>query len=146
MKSMFTMSPFSGGQFAPAFAQPQYAQPVTHRWLGQAAPATPADSDILGLNSGIESLLNQLPPESMGAYRERWNNCKKQISDGGAVGLVTGGKCLYDLFTEMKKAVTGGKPPVATPLPPAQPTSFPIMPVAIAGIGTLMLIYGLTRL
>lgn len=152
MKSMFSMSPFQGPQFQPAFAR-SGPVPGSVQWLGQAAPATtppptttPSDADILGLNSSIESLLNQLPPETMGAYRERWNGCKKQISDGGLIGLGLGGQCLYKLFEDMKKAMTGVKP--ATPLPymaPA-PSSFPILPVAIAGIGGLMLIYGLTRL
>lgn len=152
MKSMFSMSPFQGPQFQPHFARGTPVPGSVH-WLGQAATTPPAttpapsgSSDILGLNSSIESLLNQLPPETMGPYRERWNGCKKQISDGGAVGLVTGGKCLYDLFEDLKKAMTGAKP--ATPLPyvPPAATSFPIMPVAIAGIGSIMLIYGLTRL
>lgn len=150
MKSLFTMSPFAGPQFAPAFAQRQPAAPVAlHPSLGQTPPATTTTSDtsdILGLNSSIEELLNQLPPETLGAYRERWNGCKKMISDGGAIGLVTGPKCLYDLFEDMKKAIRGGVKPV-TPLPlAAQPAAFPIVPVAIAGIGGLILIYGLTRL
>lgn len=137
MKSIFSMSPFGQTGFAPAFTAPR-----PQAWLGQG------DGDIAGLNSGIESLLKELPPQVLGSYQTKYADCRRMISDGGAVGLVTGGKCLYDLFQELKDVIkgTGPKPPITTPTLPPQAGGFPVVPLALAGVGGIILIYALSQL
>lgn len=137
MKSMFTMAPFGQTGFAPAFTDPR--PPVS---LGQA------QDDIAGLNTGIESILKELPPQVLGTYQARYADCQRKISTGGAVGLVTGGKCLYDLFQDLKDVVkgTGPKQPLPTPYLPPQAGGFPVVPLALAGVGGIILIYALSNL
>ncbi len=137
MKSIFSMAPFGQTGFAPAFTAPR--PPIS---LGQG------EGDIAGLNSGIESLLSELPPEVLGTYQTKYAACRKMIADGGAVGLVAGGKCLYDLFQELKDVIkgTGPKPPSPGPALPPQAGGFPIVPVALAGVGGIILVYALSQL
>lgn len=138
MKSLFSMSPFSQANFAPAFA-PDAASPMRSE-LGQAA------DDITGLSTGIEDILKQLPPSIMGTYQKQYQDCQTKLAAGGVIGLVAGGKCLYDLYQTLKnllKANPGAGPLVPLPIPA---TAFPVLPAAITAVGGIILVYALTKL
>lgn len=134
MKSLFSMSPFAQPGFAPAFDAPVEN---TGRGLGQAA------DDITGLSRGIEDLLKLVPPNLLGTYQTQYADCQKKLDSGGLVGLVGGGRCLYDLYQALKGIVN----PSALPLvPPVAPATFPILPAAITAVGGIILVYGLTKI
>lgn len=142
MRTMFEASPFSKfdlGSYAPpahAAGPSIRAYPV----LGQSA------DDVTGLSRGIEDLLKELPSELLGTYQAQYQKCLKDLDSGGAIGLVTGSKCLYDLYQTLKDLIKN-KPaakPVGVPLP-APATSFPILPVALVAVGGIALVYALTK-
>jgi hypothetical protein len=137
MKSVFSSSWFGPQGFS------DYSPPQNGVWLGQAA-AAPDQGDIAGLTSGIQSFLSQLPPELLGQYNTKYQQCQNQISNGGLIGLATGGKCMYDLWKELDALFKHGPPkPPALPPPAAE---FPILPVAVGAVGLVVLIWGLTKL
>lgn len=138
MKSLFTVSPFSGPAFVPAFASPERQQADARAAMGQSA------DDVTGLSRGIEDLLKQLPPEVLGTYQKQYQDCLKKLDTGGVVGLVAGGRCLYDLYQALKTLIASKGGPLV-PLPPAL-TTFPVLPAAITAVGLIVLVYGLTKL
>lgn len=132
MKSLFSMSPFAQPGFAPAYAPPEAAGPS----LGQA------QDDITGVSRGIEDLLKLVPADVMGVYQKQYQDCQKKLDTGGVVGLVSGGKCLWDLYQALKGLAK------TTPTTPAvvAPTSFPVLPAAVVAVGGIILVYGITKL
>jgi hypothetical protein len=104
--------------------------------------ATPAATDTAGLSSGIEGFLAQLPPELLGTYNAKYQACQAQVTSGNVLQTVTGAKCLYDLYNELKLLMKNGPPKPPTFLPP----DFPYVPVAVGVVGLGVLIYGLTKL
>jgi hypothetical protein len=112
--------------------------------LAQAAATTPADTSAL--TSGIEDLLKQLPPELLGTYSTKYQQCQNQLANGGAVGLVTGAKCLSDLYTEIKDLIKNGPPkPAPAPAPLASGIA-PELAIGLGVVGILVLVWGLTKL
>lgn len=140
MNSMFKMSPFGGSEFR------SYV-PALGQVLGQVRLAqdvsTPAASDTSALTGGIEDLLKQLPPEVLGTYNAKYQVCQTQLANGGAVGLVAGGKCLADLYKEIQNFIKNGPP--KPPLAPAV-TSDVVLPILVGGLGLIVLIWGLTKI
>lgn len=147
MNSMFQGSPFGGSVFgsngpgngagfgrAPALGMVRLAQDAT---------ATTPAPDVSGLTGGIEDLLKQLPPDVLGNYNTKYQACQTQLSTGGAVGLVAGGKCLADLYKEIQNFIKNGppKPPIA----PAAGADI-ILPVVVGVLGISALIWGLSKL
>lgn len=134
MKSLFSMSPFAQPGFAPAYAPAEAAGPG----LGQA------QDDITGVSRGIEDLLKLLPADVMGTYQKQYQDCQKKLDAGGLVGLVSGGKCLYDLYQALKGLAKAPGAPAPPALP--APASFPVLPAAIVAVGGIVLVYGITKL
>jgi hypothetical protein len=144
MKSMFQMSMFGGSGFrswSPALGQVRLAQDAGTAPTPTPAPAT---SDTSALTGGIEDLLKQLPSEALGTYSAKYQACQTQLTNGGAVGLVTGGKCLADLYKEIQDFIKNG-PKKAPPPPPAAAPDL-ILPIVVGVLGLGVLIWGLTKL
>lgn len=143
MKSIFD-TPVFGSRGLPGYAPPALgAVRLAQDTTTPAPAATPGDSDILGLKSAIEDLLKQLPPDVLGGYNAKYQQCLAKLDTGGAVGLVAGGKCLDDLYNEIKNFLKNG-PPKPAPVPAA--SEFPILPVVVGGLGLIVLIWGLSKL
>lgn len=93
--------------------------------------------DFGELKDKIENLIGELPSDQVGEYKKRLEACL-------AMDAVPAIGCLLSLYSDVQKARDGK--PVTPPIPTQQPTSaFPIVPVAIAGVGALALIYMLTK-
>lgn len=135
MKSLFSMSPFAQPGFAPAFAPP--ALEAAGASLGQG------QEDITGLARGIEDLLKLVPAPLLGTYQQQYQECQKKLDSGGIVGLVGGGRCFYDLYQALKGIVN---PSVQPQQPAGAQKSFPVLPAAIAAVGGIILVYGITKL
>jgi hypothetical protein len=135
MKTLFSMSPFAQPGFVPAFTSP--APEAGGAALGQA------QEDITGISRGIEDILKLVPAELLGTYQAQYADCQKKLDTGGVVGLVGGGKCLYDLYQALKGIVN---PSLRPPAPLAAPKSFPVLPAAITAVGGIILVYGLTKI
>jgi hypothetical protein len=101
-------------------------------------------ADIPGLQSGIEALLAQLPPQLLGTYSAQYQTCKTQVSDSSIGTQLVGLKCLYDLYTTLDNIVKHGVPgqPIV-PVKPASDITIPVL-VGIAGLGVM--IYAVTRI
>jgi hypothetical protein len=103
--------------------------------------------DVDRIRSGIFDLLDQFPE---GALKEtdrvKLAECERILERDSAADLLRGGKCLYDLFQEVKESLRGeqARPPVRLPPPPG---AFPIIPVLIGvgGLGVAAVIYFVTR-
>lgn len=146
MKSIFGPS-FFGSRGLPGFE-------LGGVRLAQTPPSTPAATDQSGTApasgtsstaSGIEDLLKQLQGDALGTYSAKYQACQNQITNGGAVGLVTGAKCLDDLYNEIRNYIKNGPPKTAAaPAPVA--SEFPVLPVVVGGLGLIVLIWGLSKL
>jgi hypothetical protein len=140
MRSIFEAAPYGRydlGRYGRPTAHPALA--VRVRKLGQDA------SDVGGLIGAIDDLLKYVPDELLGKYEAEKQRCRSLLEAGGIVGLATGGRCLYNLFQELKDLVggEGGAAPVPARRPtlrPSAPSGFPILPVAIAGVAAVGLI------
>jgi hypothetical protein len=99
-------------------------------------------ADIPGLQSGIETLLAQLPPELLGTYSAKYRTCKAQVGAPDLVSQVAGLKCLYDLYTELDNIVKHGVPARPVVASPSSDFTIPVL-VGVAGLGVM--IYALTR-
>lgn len=124
------MSPFQGdGNGARRQAAPKGPGP---KWLLGQRRETQYDFNVIqdalkdiGISeSEINDLINKLPSDAAGPYRQQLEECKK-------LGLTTGpgARCAYELFQLMK---SGAPAPSKLPMP-ATPSasSFPFVPVAI---------------
>lgn len=145
MRSIFDAPAFGSrglpGYAPPALGAPRLAQAATST---PVTPSTPDQSDISGLTGGIEDLLKQLPPDVLGSYNAKYQQCQTQLETGGAVGLAAGGKCLVLLYEELKNFMKNGPP---KRVPAAAPASeFPVLPAAFGVVGLLVLIWGLSKL
>lgn len=153
MKSMFQASLFGGSGFgpqglsaqgsgfgSPALGQVRLAQDATT----PAATTTPPPSDTSALTGGIEDLLKQLPPDVLGTYNAKYQACQTQLANGGAVGLVAGGKCLADLYKEIQDFIKNG--PKKAPVAPPAATSDVVLPIVVGILGIGALIWGLSKL
>jgi hypothetical protein len=104
---------------------------------------TPSESDAAGLASGIESFIKQLPPELLGTYNAKYQACQAKISSGNLIDIGIGGKCMYDLYKELRDLVKNGPPKPAMPV--VAPSGFPYLPVAIGVVGLGVLVYAFTK-
>lgn len=153
MKSLFNSSMFGGG-FAPMAplqgAAPAPLKLTQLRGSQLLPPVQPhlgqSQDDITGLSRGIEDLLKLVPASALGTYQQQYTDCQSKLNAGGLVGLTMGGKCLYDLYQKLKDLVKNGSPTTPIPMPLPAPAPFPVLPVAIASVGALVLVYGLTKL
>lgn len=139
MRTLFVAVPFG------RFEMGNYLPPAV---LGQDVTAQDSDPDILNISKDIESILKEVPKEALGAYQSEYDQCRNLLRKGGLVGLATGGKCLRDLYNKIRDAMKGKGPAPVTPAPVVAPPSegFPVVPVALAAVGGIALIYGLTKL
>lgn len=108
-----------------------------------AQDSAPSSTDVAGLSSGIENFITQLPPELLGTYNAKYQACQAQVTSGNVLQTVTGAKCLYDLYNELKNLVKNGPPKPATTV---LPQDFPYLPVAVGVVGLGVLIWGITKL
>ncbi len=143
MKSMFD-APAFGSAGLPSLGRSLGTLRLAQADTGPATtpPPAPSDSDVSGLSSGIEGLLKQLPAEVLGNYNAKYQQCQAQLSNGGAVGLAAGAKCLAQLYSELKDFMKNGPPKPAAPAA----SEFPWGPALIGGVGLLVLIWGLNKL
>lgn len=133
MNSMFRADFFGQARLG------SYSAPMR---LGQD---TPDESDTTGLTSGIEGFLKQLPPELLGTYNTKYQKCMTQLNSGGLIGIGLGGKCLVDLFKELRELFKNGPPKPTVLVPPAS-GEFPYLPVTVGVLGLAVLVWGLTKL
>jgi hypothetical protein len=113
--------------------------------LGQVFTA----DDVKGLDNLIDEGLKDVPPEALGNFQDRKKQCQDLIEKGGLVGLATGGKCLDDLYNDIRKAMKHPPAPKAPApaVPYAAPSEpFPIVPVLLAVAGGAALVFGATKL
>jgi hypothetical protein len=122
--------------------------------LAGAVRATPRLGDDLldsaksifdGLLSTFGELVKDLPPQAAGAYQNRLKACQDMVGATPTTGsYIAAAACLRSLYDDMKNGK--GLTPPTTMLPQQQPSSFPIVPVAIAAVGGLALIYVFTTM
>lgn len=102
--------------------------------------------DVGNLTREIEDLLGRMPEDLVGKYRPEYDECRRKLDDGGVTGLYRGGRCLYDLFQEMKSAMRDRESrPISTRPPPPPSSGFPWIPVALAGVAGLGVLYFVTK-
>lgn len=101
--------------------------------------------NVDALRDEILDLLDRVPSNLQGAYRAEFDECERQIREGGVTGLYTGGKCLYDLVREMRGSLRPDEEPPPPGVPRPVEPGFPWLPVAIVGIAGLGALYFLTR-
>jgi hypothetical protein len=133
---------------APAFGSaglPTLGRSLGTVRLAQTDTTTPVspDSDVSALTGGIEGFLKQLPPELLGTYNAKYQQCQSQLSTGGAVGLAAGAKCLAQLYGELKDLFRNGPP---KPAAPASTQDFPVGPAILGVVSILVLVWGLSKL
>ncbi len=137
----FTWVPYRGGAVyaTPARISDRGTPPAA---LGASLGQT--QYDIEGLIKGITEIIGKLPSNVAGQYRADLDECKAKVADGGLLGLVTGGKCLYDLFQDVKDALRREEErPVPVPIgttPSPEPDG--ISPVVILGGAALLAALG----
>lgn len=109
------------------------------------APHPEDQTETSAVAGGIESLLKQLPAEALGTYNAKYQMCQTQLANGGAVGLVAGGKCLVDLYKEIQDFIKNGPPKVAPVAAPAAAGSL-VLPIVVGVLGIGALVWGLSKL
>lgn len=122
--------------------------------LAGAVRATPRLGDDLldsaksvfdGLLGTFAELVKDVPPAAAGAYQTRLKSCQDMVGANPNTGTyIAAASCLRTLYEDMKSGKGLTTAPMA--LPPQQPSSFPIIPVAIAVVGGLGLIYVLSTM
>ena len=166
MRSIFVQAPFGrydlGGQAGPAWGRPvalaggraayslirgDLTAPPDLSGHGALGQIVTDQSDISGLDKLIEDGLKDVPNELVGSFQDKKKQCQDLLDKGGVVGLAAGGKCLYDLYEEIKKAMKHPPAPKAAP-PPQAPAAqpFPVVPVIMAVVGGAALVFGITKL
>jgi hypothetical protein len=121
MRTLFSDDSFGGRGFAPFR-------------MAQAETAYPIFEDIFGLigvsEDDIDALFDKVPPEKLGAYRDRYRECR-EMRPTSTESI----SCLHKLYKDMKEASeTAEKARAALPTPRPSGADFPILPV---GIGVL---------
>jgi hypothetical protein len=92
-----------------------------------------------GLLSGFAGLIQDVPPEVAGTYRDRLKACQNMLSTNPSTSdYVKATTCLRTLYKDIQEGKVA-TPPVVTP-PPAKASTFPIVPIAIAGVGLIALV------
>lgn len=159
MRTIFAAAPF-GRYDMTGYGPPAYGRPV-HLAGGRAAyghirgdlvspPSLGEEGpDISALTKLIQDAMKDLPPEVLGKYQDRYKGCQNMMAKGGVVGLATGGKCLYDLYEDIKKEMkhpTPTPPPAPMPYMPPPAPGFPVLPVIAAVAGAGLVLFGVTQL
>jgi hypothetical protein len=141
MRSVFEKTPFGRydmGRYAP----PAFGRQVP--LLGQDAGAD-IGGVFEGLVKSISDLVAGLPAEALGKYKEELKRCQDIVGDDRTdfVKLGLAAECLRKLYQEIRSAKDRQ---AAAPPPQAPPSEFPYIPVAIAGVGAIVLVIALTKL
>jgi hypothetical protein len=80
-------------------------------------------------------LIKLVPAAAVGAYESRLKSCQAMAPEGAtATQYYAATKCLNDLYKDIRE----GKGATAAPVPvaaPAAKSEFPVVPVAVAGLG-----------
>lgn len=78
----------------------------------------------IGVSQGIENFIRDLPEAEKNFNRKRWEECKD-------MGLTTtkGAACALRVINDLREGRT--KPDTVVTPPPAAPSSFPLVPVAL---------------
>lgn len=126
------------------FSGPRLGNPFTP-YLGQDFLE---DIDVEGISSGIIDLMGRLPEGLLGQYRARYEECQRKLGEGGVIGLYQGGRCLKNLYEDVRESVRrqeegGGAAP---PVRPPQGGGFPWLIVgAVAAVGVGAAVYFIAR-
>lgn len=103
-----------------------------------------AKSVFDGLLSTFGELVKDVPPEAAGIYKDRLKACQAMVATNPNTGsYVAAAACLRDLYRDIENKK--GVMPTVMPLQQPQPSSFPIVPVALAGVAVVALVYAFTR-
>ena len=99
-----------------------------------------AKSVFDALAGTFADLLKDVPPQAAGAYQTRLKTCQDMVGATPTTGsYVAVAACLRSLYDDMKSGK--GLTPAPTLLPQVPQSTFPIVPVMIAAVGGLALIY-----
>lgn len=149
MRSMFKYAPFGRQDGGLVALSPVLGQEPPQGAGEPGEPVTVENESLPEFLKGIadsitdliNSLLDKMPPEALGQYQKEFEDCKRSVAQS-----ITNAPCLYSLYQRIKDAA-GAQGQISTrpPLPPATPSEFPWVPVALAGGAGLLLIYALTR-
>lgn len=122
--------------------------------LAGAVRATPRLGDDLldsaksvfdGLLGTFADLIKEVPPQAAGVYQGRLKTCQDMVGANPNTGTyVAAASCLRSLYEDMKS----GKGLTAAPtvMPQQPPSTFPIVPVALAAVGGIAIIYMLSTM
>jgi hypothetical protein len=104
-----------------------------------------AKSVFDGLLSAAAAAVTAVPPAVAGAYSTRLKTCQDMVGGSPNTGsYVAAGECLRRLVKDIESG-TGLTPPQPTiPMAP-QAAPFPIIPVALAGVAVLAVLYFYTN-
>lgn len=88
----------------------------------------------LGLYGDVIKIL---PAQAIGSYEGRLKTCQAMAPEGANAGqYYAATKCLNDLYKDIREGKGAGTPMPAA-IAPAPKSEFPVVPVAVAGLGLL---------
>lgn len=88
------------------------------------------DIDVEGISSSIIDLMGRLPDSVKGRYEAKYNECQRILAEGGIEGLYRGGRCLKELYEEVRNEDERQR---QTPPAPRPEGGFPWIPVVAVG-------------
>jgi len=101
-----------------------------------------AKSVFDGLLGTFADLVKNVPPQAAGVYQSRLKSCQDMVGINPNTGAyIAAAACLRNLYEDMKSGKGLPAPTPVMTMQQPQPSSFPIVPVAIAVVGGLAIFY-----
>jgi hypothetical protein len=95
--------------------------------------------DAEGLSASIIDVLGRLPDSVKGRYQAKYDECQRQLSAGGIEALYKGGRCLKELYDDVRNEEGRQRPPTGQRPPES---GFPWIPVvAVGALGVAAAVY-----
>jgi len=99
--------------------------------------------DVEGISAEIIDVMGRLPEGVLGQYQVKYDECQRLLSSGGVTGLYRGGRCLKQLYEDVRNEEERPRPRPGGP-PPAG--GFPWIPViAVGALGVGAAVFFATR-
>lgn len=123
------------------FAGPRLGNPFLGQDIGDLL-------DVDALSTELVDLMSRLPDNLLGQYRTRYDECQRRLSSGGVVGLYQGGRCLKNLYEDVRESLRqeGTRSPAPPGTRPPEGGGFPWLIVGgVAAVGVGVAIYFVAR-
>ena len=103
--------------------------------------------DVEAISAEIIDLMGRLPENLLGQYRAKYEECQRKLGEGGVVGLYQGGRCLKNLYEDIRESLRRqeSQPPPPGGTRPSE-AGFPWLVVgAVAAVGVGVAVYFVAR-